>query len=47
VCEATVIDKTLTSDIPSEDKTIVLAIEDASAEIGQAIEHMRKDQGRD
>lgn len=31
--------------MPSDDTTeIVLAIEDASAEIDQAIEHMRKDQ---
>ena len=37
-------DKTLTSDIPVDDKTIVLAIEDASAEIGLVIEHMRRDQ---
>jgi hypothetical protein len=44
VREVTVMDKTLISDIPSDDKAIVLAIEDASAEIGQAIEHMRKDQ---
>ena len=37
-------DKTLTSDISSDDRAIVLAIEDASAEIGQAIEQMRNDQ---
>ena len=37
-------DKTLTSDIPSDDKAMVLAIEDASIEIGQAIEQMKKDQ---
>ncbi|MEK6325758.1 MAG: hypothetical protein AABN33_29300 [Acidobacteriota bacterium] len=34
----------MTSDIPSDDKAIVLAIDDASAEIGQVLEHMRKDQ---
>ena len=37
-------DKTLLSDIPSDDKAIVLAIQDTSAEIDQVIEHMRKDQ---
>lgn len=37
-------DKTVTSDIPSDDKPIVLAIDDASAEIGQVIKHMKKDQ---
>jgi len=37
-------DKTLTSNIPSDDKAMVLAIEDASVEIGQAIEQMKKDQ---
>ena len=37
-------DKTLTSDIPSDDKAMVLAIEVASIEIGQAIEQMKKDQ---
>jgi hypothetical protein len=42
--EATVMDKTLTSDIPSDDKATVLAIDDTSAEIDQVIEHMRKDQ---
>lgn len=42
--EATAMDKTLTSDIPSDDKSIVLAIDDTSAEIDQVIEHMRKDQ---
>jgi hypothetical protein len=42
--EATAMDKTLTSDIPSDDKAIILAIEAASAEIGHAIEQMRKDQ---
>lgn len=42
--EATVMNKTLTSDIPSDDKATVLAIDDTSAEIDQVIEHMRKDQ---
>ena len=37
-------DKTPPSNIPSNDKAIVLAIEEASTKIGQAIEHMRKDQ---
>lgn len=39
-------DKKLTSDIPSDDKAIVLAIEAASAKIGHAIEHTRKDQAQ-
>ena len=42
--EATVMDKTLTSNISSDDKAIALAIDDTSAEIDQVIEHMRKDQ---
>ena len=42
--EATVMDKTMTSDLSSDDKTIILAIEDASAEIGRVIEQMRRDQ---
>jgi hypothetical protein len=42
--EATVMHKLLNSDITSDDKDIVLTIDDASAEIGQVIEHMRKDQ---
>ena len=42
--EVTVMDKALTSDMSSDDKAIVLAIEAASAEIGQAIEQMKKDQ---
>jgi len=42
--EANVMDKTLTSDIPSDDKAIALAIDDTSAEIDQVIEQMRKDQ---
>lgn len=37
-------DKTLTSDIPSDDKAIISAIDDASAEIGQVIKQMREDQ---
>lgn len=37
-------DKTLISDIPSDDEAIVLAIQDTSAEIDQVIEHMRNDQ---
>ena len=36
--------RTLTSDIPSDDRATVLAIDDTSAEIDQVIEHMRKDQ---
>jgi hypothetical protein len=42
--ETTMMDKTLASDIPLEDKTLILAIEDASAEIGRAIDCMKKDQ---
>lgn len=37
-------DKTLTSDVPSDDKAIALAIDDTSVEIDQVIERMRKDQ---
>lgn len=37
-------DKLLASDMPLDDKGIVLAIENASAEIGRTIEQMRKDQ---
>lgn len=36
--------KTLTSDISSDDKATLLAIDDTSAEIDHVIEHMRKDQ---
>lgn len=32
------------SDMSSDDKDIVLAIDDTSAQIDQVIEHMRKDQ---
>jgi len=37
-------DNKLISDSPSDDKALVLAIEGASAELNQVIEHMRKDQ---
>jgi hypothetical protein len=35
--------KTLISDVPLDDKAIVLAIQDTFEEIDQVIEHMRKD----
>ncbi len=37
-------DKTLISDIPSDDEAIAVAIDDTSAEIDQVLEQMRKDQ---
>jgi len=42
--DATVMKKTLTSDISSDDTATLLAIDDTSAEIDHVIEHMRKDQ---